>query len=88
MHLLTWVGFGLIHVVYTYNMYTQDYIVNIIYNLPPTLIPLSGNGTKCFLPCCDKDSAFIFTTGAAWLTSILLETGVDANYCKPTEPTG
>jgi hypothetical protein len=28
----------------------------------PTLIPLSEVGT-CFLPCCDKDSAIIFTTG-------------------------
>jgi hypothetical protein len=28
-----------------------------------TLIPLSGVGTTCFSSCCDKDSAFIFTTG-------------------------
>jgi hypothetical protein len=33
-----------------------------------------------FSSCCDKDSAFIFTT--ACLTSTLLETGVDANDCK------
>jgi hypothetical protein len=31
--------------------------------LPPTLIPLSGVGTTCFLSCCDKDLAIIFTTG-------------------------
>jgi hypothetical protein len=31
--------------------------------LLPTLIPLSGVGTTCFSSCCDKDSAFIFTTG-------------------------
>jgi hypothetical protein len=29
----------------------------------PTLIPLSTVGTTCFSSCCDKDSAFIFTTG-------------------------
>jgi hypothetical protein len=28
-----------------------------------TLIPLKGVGTTCFSSCCDKDSAFIFTTG-------------------------
>jgi hypothetical protein len=28
-----------------------------------TLIPLSGVGTTCFSSCCDKVSAFIFTTG-------------------------
>jgi hypothetical protein len=30
--------------------------------LPPNLIPLSEVGTTCFSSCCDKDSAFIFTT--------------------------
>jgi hypothetical protein len=29
----------------------------------PTLIPLSEVGTTCFLSCCDKDLAIIFTTG-------------------------
>jgi hypothetical protein len=31
--------------------------------LLPTLIRLSGVGITCFSSCCDKDSAFIFTTG-------------------------
>jgi hypothetical protein len=31
--------------------------------LIPTLSPLSEVGTACFISCCDKDSAIIFTTG-------------------------
>jgi hypothetical protein len=46
--------------------------------LYPTLIPLSGVGAPCFSSCCNKDSAFILDRPAG-LTSILLETGVDAN---------
>jgi hypothetical protein len=38
-------------------------IVNADLTLLPTLIPLSGVGTTCPSSCCDKDSAFIFTTG-------------------------
>jgi hypothetical protein len=33
------------------------------YLLPPTLIQLSVVGATCFSSCCDKYSAFIFTTG-------------------------
>jgi hypothetical protein len=41
--------------------------------------PCKWGRYNMFLPCCDKDSAIIFTTGR--LTSTLLETGV-ANDCK------
>jgi hypothetical protein len=41
------------------------------YILFTTLIPLSGVGTTCVSSCCDKDSAFIITTGR--VTSTLLE---------------
>jgi hypothetical protein len=36
---------------------------SLVTYLLPTLIPLSGVGTTCFSSCCDKYSAFIFTTG-------------------------
>jgi hypothetical protein len=36
--------------------------LNIIF-LFLTLIPLSGVGIQCFLSCCVKDLATIFTTG-------------------------
>jgi hypothetical protein len=35
-----------------------------------------------FSSCCEKDSAFILTISRLLETSILLETGVDANDCK------
>jgi hypothetical protein len=35
-------------------------VANLLF---PTLIPLSEVGTTCFLSCCDKGSAIIFTTG-------------------------
>jgi hypothetical protein len=42
------------------NNTVPSFICNIL--LLPTLIPLSGVGTTCFLSCCDKDSAIVFTT--------------------------
>jgi hypothetical protein len=45
--------------------------------------PAKWGRYNMFSSCCDKDSAIIFTTGGlTCLTSILLETGVDANNCK------
>jgi hypothetical protein len=42
--------------------YTKEERAITHHLLPPTLSPLSGVGTTCFLSCCDKDSAIIFTT--------------------------
>jgi hypothetical protein len=56
------------------------YFLMHYYDLPPTLIPLSGVGTTCFYVVIKIRQLFL--RPAACLALTLLETGVGANDCK------